>query len=310
MSNELISVIMSAYNEPEEWIRKSIESITNQTYHNIELIIVCDNPENKKLLSILNEYKDKDDRINIIINEVNLGLTNSLNKALKYVNGTYIARMDTDDISINNRLEKQLEYLKRNNLDLVGAGVLCIDENEKEITTLNNFPKDTITFKKKIINNNCMPHPTWLGKKEVFIKNNGYRNIPYAEDYDFLLRAVNLGFNLGNINEVLLKYRIRSTSISNKNGLRQFRVSQELVKKFKNDTINNSFEEVLEDINLVFNNINEIEEDKYYKASTEFTNAAMKLKKLNPVGIISIIKALIISKYYRKKIICYVKGLL
>lgn len=310
MSNELISVIMSAYNEPEEWIRKAISSIINQTYHNIELIIVCDNPCNKMLLSILDEYKDKDSRINIIRNEVNLGLTNSLNKALKFVNGDYIARMDTDDISMNDRLEKQLEYLKKNNLDLVGAGVSCIDECEKEITSLNNFPNDNKSFKKKIIYNNCMPHPTWLGKKEVFIKNGGYRNVPYAEDYDFLLRAVNKGFKLGNINEVLLKYRIRSTSISNKNGLRQFWVSQELVKKFKNNTINNSFEEVLEDINLVFNNINEIEEDKYYRASTEFTNAAMKLKKLNPIGGVSAIKSLLISKYYRKKIICYVKGLL
>lgn len=308
MSNELISVVMSTYNEPEEWIRKSIESILGQTIKRLEFLIVCDNPNNKELINLLEEYKEKDKRIKLIINEKNIGLTKSLNKALNMIVGDFIARMDSDDIAIKDRLEKQLKYLKDNNLDLIGSGVVCIDEEENEITTLNNLPKDNESFKKRVIYNNCMPHPTWFGKAEVFKDNRGYRDVSYAEDYDFLLRALEKGFKLGNIREVLLKYRMRSTSISNKNGLKQFLISQKLVERYKSETISNK--DVIEEVKNIINSTTKDDEEKYYKASTYFTKGAMKLKKFNPIGGVLAIRAFTSSKYYRKKIKCYIKGLI
>ena len=146
MSSELISVIMSTYNEPEDWIRKSIESILGQTLQKLEFLIVCDNPNNKELINLLEEYKNKDSRIKLILNDENIGLTKSLNKALNITVGTFIARMDSDDIAASDRLEKQLKYLKDNNLDLVGSGVVCIDEEENEIATLNNLGEQLFTL--------------------------------------------------------------------------------------------------------------------------------------------------------------------
>lgn len=307
MSNELISVVMSTYNEPEEWIRKSIESILGQTLRRVEFLIVCDNPNNKELVSLLEEYKEKDNRIKLILNEENIGLTKSLNKALNITSGEFIARMDSDDIAESDRLEKQLKYLKNNHLDLVGSGVVCIDEKENEIAVLNNLPKNNEALKKRIIYNNCMPHPTWFGKAEVFKENKGYREVPYAEDYDFLLRALDKGFKLGNIKETLLRYRMRSTSISNKNGLKQFLVSQKLVEKYKNETISNK--NTIEEIKNIIESTTKEEEEKYYKASSYFTLGAMKLKKINPIGGVLVVRAFVSSKYYRKKIKCYIKGL-
>lgn len=302
MNNELISVIMSTYNEPEKWIRESVESILNQSYINIEFIIVCDNPQNKILIKLLEEYKRKDSRITIILNEKNIGLTKSLNKAIIYSNGEYIARMDSDDIADKERLEKQIIYLNKNKLDLIGAGVKCITENKELIAVLNKLPKENNTFKRKIRYNNCMPHPTWFGRKDVFSELNGYRNIDYAEDYDFILRALHKGFRLGNINEVLLDYRMRSTSISNKNGLKQFVTSKELVKAYRENYILD-YDKLTTEIKNKIIKLNEKDEEKYLKAGEEFS-AGIKC-----FNIIRILRALITSKYYRKKTMCYLRGL-
>lgn len=303
MDNELISVIMSTYNEPEEWIIDSIDSILNQTYKNIEFIIICDNPKNKSLIKLLEGYKKKDSRIVLILNNENIGLTKSLNKAIKLSNGKYIARMDSDDICNKLRLEKQLKYLKSNNLDLIGSGVKCITETGKKITILNKFPKENNSFVKKIRYNNCMAHPTWFGKIEVFEKMNGYRDIDYAEDYDFILRALYNGFLLGNVNEVLLEYRMRSGSISNENGLKQFITSKQLIKAYKENYILD-YSKLLINIEKSISNLNNEEQLNYLRASKSFSEG---VKSLN---IIKVLKALFISKYYRKKIICYLRGLI
>ena len=98
---ELISVIMSVYNETNIDLLLSINSILNQTYENLEFIIVDDNPDNKRIKEVLDQQTDP--RIKIIYNKANMGLVFSLNEALKHVNGEFVARMDADDISLQNR---------------------------------------------------------------------------------------------------------------------------------------------------------------------------------------------------------------
>lgn len=302
MGNNMISIIMSTYNEPVDWIKKAINSILGQSYNNIEFIIVCDNPKNNDLIKLLEEYKSKDNRIIIIYNEINIGLTKSLNKAINKATGKYIVRMDSDDISDKFRIEKQLNYLKEHNLDLIGAGVRCITEQEEAITNLNKFPKESKEFNKRILYNNCMPHPTWFGKKEVFESLAGYREVDFAEDYDFLLRACYKGFKLGNINEILLDYRMRESSISNKNGLKQFVTSQELVKAYKENYILN-LDKLSQQINEKITCLSNGEINKYLESSKLFSQG---VKGLNPIKVV---KSICISKYYRKKVMCYVRGM-
>ncbi|HDL4956660.1 TPA: glycosyltransferase, partial [Mannheimia haemolytica] len=98
--NKKISVVMSTYNEPVEWVEKSIRSILNQTYDNIEVIVICDNPDNKGIVDLLNLIKEGDNRVVLHFNERNKGLIYSLNKAINLSSGEYIARMDADDISL------------------------------------------------------------------------------------------------------------------------------------------------------------------------------------------------------------------
>ena len=125
-----ISVIMACYNEEKEWVRESINSILGQSFDDFEYIIVLDNPNNKLLRDYLEEIKKIDDRIKLIINDKNEGLVSSLNKAIKYSTGEYIARMDSDDISMNNRLEIQYEYLENNpEISLISSKAIIINEN-------------------------------------------------------------------------------------------------------------------------------------------------------------------------------------
>ena len=126
MQNDLVSVIMSNYNTPEEFLRASIESVLNQTYSNFEFIIV-DDCSTDNSLEIIKSYQDE--RIVVLENKENLGITKSLNRGLEIAKGEYVARMDADDISFPKRFETQVEYLKNNPQVIVcGTGVELIGD--------------------------------------------------------------------------------------------------------------------------------------------------------------------------------------
>jgi len=134
---EIISVLLCTYNEPLKYLKLSIESILSQTYTNIQLIIVNDNPKRADMADLLAAYAREDSRIKYIVNPSNIGLVSSLNAGLKDAIGEYIARMDADDIATKDRLEKQLEFLQVKSYDMVGCNAIKIDENGKEIGYLN-----------------------------------------------------------------------------------------------------------------------------------------------------------------------------
>ena len=130
-----ISVITSVFNESIDVIKLCIDSVLNQSIKNFEYIIVDDNPNSLKLYNFLKREENKDTRIKILRNDTNLGLVKSLNRGLNYSTGDYIARVDADDISKKSRLENQLEFLKKNNLDFVCSNAKIIDENGRTIHT-------------------------------------------------------------------------------------------------------------------------------------------------------------------------------
>lgn len=232
-----VSIIMSTYKEEEVFLRQSIESILNQTYKDFEYIIILDNPNNKLHMKIINDYASKDKRIKFYINEQNMGLTASLNRGLSLAKGKYICRMDADDISINNRLELQKRHLENNDFDLIGGISQMIDESGKVIYSIKKVPTDLNKIKKSLKYNQVISHPTWFGKKEVFDKLEGYRNMPLCEDYDFTLRAVLQGYKISNIDEIVLKYRMTTSSISRSNLYEQYLFAKYITKKYSNNEV-------------------------------------------------------------------------
>ena len=106
----LVSVLMSNYKTPVSYLKKSIESILNQSTTDLEFVIVNDGSKDNSR-QVIYEYAQIDSRIVVVENEQNIGLPRSLNKGIEYCNGEYIARMDTDDICYPDRLEKQVAYM-------------------------------------------------------------------------------------------------------------------------------------------------------------------------------------------------------
>ncbi len=214
---------MATYNEPLEWIKKSIESILDQTFKDFELILIDDNPERKELLGILNKYKEIDERIVLVKNDRNYGLPKSLNIGLGIARGEYIARMDADDVSVRDRFLVQSNFLN-NNQDcfLVGASVVLMNKEGVEIKKVYPITGGE-KIKKKLQLTNCIYHPTIMFRNEGVL----YREkLKYAEDYDLYLRLISRGKKLENINQTLLYYRIgNNKSISN---------DKKLLQKFHN----------------------------------------------------------------------------
>lgn len=201
----LVSIIMGAYN-CEKTIADCIESIIKQTYENWEFII-CDDCSNDNTLQIIKEYQRKDERILLIQNEKNLRLAASLNKCLSLAKGEYIARMDADDESLPERIEKQVKYLEENKkIDVVGCNRIVFDDNgERGIRKSIENPDKNI-----LIKDTPFAHPTIMMRKEVYDELGGYvsnKTTMRAEDLELWFRFYENNFNGYNIQEALYKYR-------------------------------------------------------------------------------------------------------
>ena len=295
----MITVIMSTYKEDERLLRESIESILNQTYKDFEYIIILDYPDNDVHKSVIEEYALKDDRIHFYINEKNMGLTDSLNRGLSLCHGEYIARMDADDISLPDRLERQMKYLEKNHYDLIGGITEMINENGSLLYSIKSVPTDPKKINKALRYSQCIAHPTWLGKKEVFEKNAGYRHMPLCEDYDFTLRAVLNGFVISNLNEPVLKYRMTSNSISRSNLFEQYLYMSYITNEYKNKRVAS----VDKAYAYVQQHLNDSDTEKYLKANVIFNRM---LQEMSDKQLLPFIKdgfcLLFSSKYYLNKI--------
>ncbi|MCC2744917.1 glycosyltransferase [Leuconostoc lactis] len=225
-----ISIVLPIYNEKAFWIKESINSILNQTYKNIELLLILDNPKNTNLVNFLTEFEKKRNVI-LIINEKNIGIVESLNKGIQLASGDFIARMDADDIAFSDRLQKELDFLEKYDLDIVTSTVKDIDENGDFIISREEEDLIGDNFKKEIRFRYLGAHPTWFGKKEAFKKIGGYRSINNAEDLDFLLRGLESGLKIGLLGKPTLNYRVRSSSITLNNQLEMF-LNSECIRKF------------------------------------------------------------------------------
>lgn len=220
----MILVLMSVYNESKEYIEQSIESILNQTYQDYHLTIVNDNPIKSETKMALSRYSDND-KITIINNEQNLGLAMSMNKAYKIMTEnndkfTYLARMDSDDISIKNRFELQINMLERENADFCYTNYNLIDSKSQYIGNNSEF-FDANNIENILPYRSCIHHPTVMMKINIFEESGGYRNFPCAQDYDLWLRILEMNIKFTSLSTPLLDYRIRDESISRKSSMKQ-----------------------------------------------------------------------------------------
>jgi len=198
MSNKPeISILMSAHNSSDV-LKDSINSILNQDFSNFEFLIMNDGSTDDTY-EIINNYLKLDQRIQLFNKSNNLGLTKSLNLLFKKSTAAFIARQDADDISLTNRLSRQLEILKSQNYDICVSR--AINKNSKKlIPNISYWVPKKILFKFK----NPYIHGTLVAKRKVFEKINGYdEKFYYSQDYKFFSDCYKHNLKIKYLNEPL-----------------------------------------------------------------------------------------------------------
>lgn len=200
---EKVSIIMGVYNSNMKQLAKSIESILNQTYDNIELII-CNDGSNNGIDNYINNLNDS--RIIVIKNDINRGLSYSLNRCLEISSGNYIARQDDDDISDLSRIAKQVDFLENHfEYSLVGTAMWLMDENG----IWGEMYMNEIPRKEDLLYGVVHSHPTIMARKSAYNKVNGYCTdncMRRIEDYDLYVRMYEKGVQGYNLQEKLFYY--------------------------------------------------------------------------------------------------------
>jgi glycosyltransferase involved in cell wall biosynthesis len=206
-----ISVIMSVYNGAK-YLKEAVHSILQQTHQNLEFVIV-DDGSTDDTWSVLTSLKDP--RIVLEKNANNVGLAASLNKAVRVAKGRYVARMDSDDISLPHRLEKQFAFLEDHpECGAVGSSFYEIDENGK-IVGITRVPTESSEIRALLREQNCIGHGTVMMRKDVLLTCGGYdERFKYAQDYDLWLR-MSEKYEMANIEEPLYCWRSTDSCISN-----------------------------------------------------------------------------------------------
>lgn len=201
-----VSIIMPVYNTAP-FLREAMDSMLSQTFSDFELIVLNDcSPDNAE--EVLNTYNDP--RIVRYKGEKNVGLSNVLNIGIEMARGKYIARMDSDDISLPNRLQVQVDYLEAHpEIDLVSAGMQLFGDKDEIWVREQDFEEMKICA----LLYSPVLHASSVWRKDSF-ERNGLRfrqEMVPSEDYDLWTRALVKGLRLVNLPEVLYQYRIHGT---------------------------------------------------------------------------------------------------
>lgn len=235
--NPLITVLMPCYNAGH-FLKDAIDSIINQTYSNLEILLIDDGSTDGSRETILS-YASRDPRIKAVFNEQNLGLIRTLNKGVDIASGEFIARMDSDDVSRLNRIEKLLTAFGENpEVDVMAAGYFSMSENGKHNRRV--YPKacdsDALLFVSFF--STPVNHPCMMAKSSVLKANAFDLSYIHSEDYEIFSRLLLSGSKFMNLDEPLYHLRRNSQSVSYKYEKIQIanhsRISERNIEKFFN----------------------------------------------------------------------------
>lgn len=207
------SVLMSLYTkEKSDYLMQSIDSMLNQTMMPDEIVIVKDGPLTAELEDVLKKYTAMYPGLfNIIVSEKNIGLGLALNIGLKHCRNELVARMDTDDISLPTRCEKQLKTFEEDNeLIILGSMVDEFYNNPNEVVSSRIVPTNHDKIYEFAKRRSPFNHPTVMYKKSKVLERGGYSDLRRNQDVDLFARMLFAGAKAGNINESLLLFRSNS----------------------------------------------------------------------------------------------------
>jgi len=232
-----ISVVMPTYNDGE-YLHEAIDSILNQTFYDFEFIIINDGSTDNTE-EIIDSYNDN--RIRYLKNDSNCGNTVTRNKGMNAATGKYIAIMDSDDISVPNRLALQFEYLEKHpDIGILGGAKIFFDVHS---WFYRRYPTDPDYIKSFLFFKNPVGQPTVMLRREILKKYGLLYNTKFESggDFDFWYRSADKGVRIANLEAVLLYYR-QSVSQMSHPGNAEVRI----------ETLKTYFKEKLRSLGLEF----------------------------------------------------------
>lgn len=206
---------MSVYNkEKPEYLKDSINSMLNQTVQPDEIIIIEDGPLTDELNKVIDNYKNKYNELFVIEKlERNVGLGAALNIGIKRSRNELIARMDTDDISLPERCEKQLKAFEKNDkIDIIGTQIKEFIDTPDNIVSSRIVPSDYEGILRFSRRRSPFNHPTVMYKKSKVLALGGYQPYGRKEDLDLFIKMVHNGYAI-NLEEALLLYRTNKDNL-------------------------------------------------------------------------------------------------
>lgn len=300
----MISVLMSVYNETLDEIRQSVDSVLSQSFSDFELIVVVDQPAYAEGLALLEAYARKDNRVSVLINEKNIGLAMSMNRAAEHARGEWLLRMDADDICLPGRFRLQYDAVCTGKYDLICGNYDFIDEDG------NLLPQKAMVCTDRQLDlllplRNAIHHPTVIMSAELFHKVGGYRDYPCAQDYDLWLRMKCAGARMHMLPEKLICYRVRQAATTVQKRYRQACTGQYIRMLYRQ---NKPMEEYSYEGYLVFlkrKHVNDpVANEDYIRNFNCYMGAKQALKKGRLiVGIQDMFHVVFQSKYYRPEFV-------
>ncbi len=239
------SVLMSVYNkEKPEYLDACLESIFSQTLLPDEIVLVEDGPLNDGLYKIIKNWKEKSKIIKSVVLLENSGLPIALNKGLKLCKYNYVARMDSDDICVPDRFEKQLRVFQNDpSIAVLGGHVAEYDEDLKILLGFRKVPQTydrILTFVKR---RSPFNHPTVVFKKDVILSVGGYpEHLRNWQDYAHWCKILGKGYKTGNLDDVLVKMRTGNELFNRRSGLNYLKYELEAYQYVLNNGLINRFE--------------------------------------------------------------------
>lgn len=221
----LISVAMPVYNGAAH-LAEAIESVLAQSCADFELIIIDDGSTDDSL-QLLRAFEQKDSRIRLISRE-NRNLATTLNDIIALARGTWIARMDQDDIALPERFERQLAWLRHTGADICGTWVRLFGASDTRVLT---YPASDAAIRTELLFASPFAHPTVM-MRAVLAK-----QLPYdkawekCEDYELWERAADAGWAMSNVQEVLLMYRQHPSQITSQTGSQNQVLAQQVRRR-------------------------------------------------------------------------------
>ena len=224
----LVSVVVPCYNH-EKYVKETIESIINQTYKNIELIVIDDGSKDNSV-SVIQELADKYGFT--FIHRPNKGLSATLNEGIRLSKGKYFSAIASDDILMLEKIEKQVEFMESNpEYGMCYGKIVYFEDSIENTYEYPNSNKQGWVFD-DLLNYGCfIPAPSYFMRKEVFESVGGFDKNLWIEDWDMWLR-ISQKYQVGYIDEYLAYYRKHDTNISSQS-LKMYQAEKQILEKYK-----------------------------------------------------------------------------